>query len=191
MWISFWQPSRRSQTAGLRSVRPLDEKEARAVLNVLNDKILSKRVMRSRACYRDKNCGQGEVKAKCRVVCLGHQDPDLHSISRQSPTPGRTTEMILYAMLVGTRSFLTPTCFGTAGQEMPPQHSWRGARRTPRDLFPSSCGVARTASSSRHLAGFTIFIRSWATSTGCQMLQTCGPCPDSRPRAMAGMTSTR
>ena len=80
-----------------QSVRPLSHEEAQAVLR---DKILSKRILRSRACYRDKNCGQGEVKAKCRIVCLGHQDPDLGRLSRTSPTPGRCAEMILYAMLV-------------------------------------------------------------------------------------------
>eukprot|EP00913_Durusdinium_trenchii_P014270 g13388.t1 len=80
-----------------RSVKPLSREEAQAVLR---DKILSKRVLRSRACYRDKNVGQGEVKAKCRIVCLGHQDPDLEVLNRSSPTPGRTSEMVMYAMIV-------------------------------------------------------------------------------------------
>ena len=80
-----------------RSVKPLSREEAQAVLR---DKILSKRVLRSRACYRDKNVGQGEVKAKCRIVCLGHQDPDLEVLNRSSPTPGRTSETVMYAMIV-------------------------------------------------------------------------------------------
>ncbi|CAK9045906.1 unnamed protein product [Durusdinium trenchii] len=42
----------------------------------------------------------GEVKAKCRIVCLGHEDPDLDRLSRSSPTPGRTIEMICYQMIV-------------------------------------------------------------------------------------------
>ncbi|CAK9114796.1 Protease Do-like 9 [Durusdinium trenchii] len=80
-----------------QSVRPLTKEECR---QVLQDKILRKRIMRSRACYRDKNVGQGEVKAKCRIVCLGHEDPDLDRLSRSSPTPGRTIEMICYQMIV-------------------------------------------------------------------------------------------
>ena len=80
-----------------RSIRPLSREEA---LAVYKDKMLRHRIMRSRALYRDKNCGQGELRAKCRVVCLGHQDPDLQQITRSSPTPGRVTEMLLYALIV-------------------------------------------------------------------------------------------
>ena len=80
-----------------RSIRPLTREEA---LAVYKDKMLRHRIMRSRALYRDKNCGQGELKAKCRVVCLGHQDPDLQQITRSSPTPGRVTEMVLYCLIV-------------------------------------------------------------------------------------------
>ena len=80
-----------------RSVRPLSKEETK---QVLADRTLSKRIMRSRACYRDKNCGQGELKAKCRIVCLGHTDPDLMKLTRTAPTPGRVSEMILFAMLV-------------------------------------------------------------------------------------------
>ena len=79
-----------------RSVRPLSHEEAQ---KVLRDKILSKRILRSRACYRDKNVGQGELKAKCRIVCLGHLDPDLELLDRSAPTPGRTTEMLMLAMI--------------------------------------------------------------------------------------------
>ena len=80
-----------------QSVRPLTREEAQAVYK---DKLLKKRILRSRACYRDKNCGQGELRPKCRIVCLGHQDPDLASLTRNSPTPGRCTEHLLYLMLV-------------------------------------------------------------------------------------------
>ena len=79
-----------------RSVKPLTREEAQ---RVLRDKILSKRILRSRACYRDKNVGQGELKAKCRIVCLGHLDPDLELLDRSAPTPGRTTEMLMLAMI--------------------------------------------------------------------------------------------
>ena len=80
-----------------QSVLPLTETEAQ---QVFQDRVLSKRILRSRAAYRDKNCGQGEVKAKCRIVALGHQDPDLYRISRDAPTPGRASEHLIFAMAV-------------------------------------------------------------------------------------------
>lgn len=33
--------------------------------------------LKSRAAYRDKHRGQGELRAKCCVVALGNKDPDL------------------------------------------------------------------------------------------------------------------
>ncbi|CAK9077032.1 unnamed protein product [Durusdinium trenchii] len=42
---------------------------------------------------------RGELKAKCRIVCLGHLDPDLELLDRSAPTPGRTTEMLMLAMI--------------------------------------------------------------------------------------------
>ena len=80
-----------------QSVRPLSEQEEK---EVLSNPALKPRILKSRAAYRDKNAGQGELKAKCRIVCLGHLDPDLKNLSRSSPTPGRCAEMLLYAMLV-------------------------------------------------------------------------------------------
>jgi hypothetical protein len=45
---------------------------------VLKDPVLGTRV-RSRACYRDKSQGQGELRAKTRVVVLGQRsEPDGH-----------------------------------------------------------------------------------------------------------------
>ncbi|CAE7029534.1 RE2 [Symbiodinium sp. CCMP2592] len=86
-------------------VRPLSDKEAN---EVLKDPLLRTRVLKSRACYRDKACGQGALQAKCRVVVLGHRDPDLHAISRDAPTPTRLTEHILLAVYISgrNRSFL-------------------------------------------------------------------------------------
>jgi hypothetical protein len=40
------------------------------------------------------------MKPKCRIVALGHCDPDLETITRPSPTPGRTTEHVMYALAV-------------------------------------------------------------------------------------------
>eukprot|EP00439_Symbiodinium_sp_Y106_P037341 s4645_g4.t1 len=80
-----------------QSVEPLSHEQAQ---QVLGDKILVKRILRSRACYRDKSRGCGPIKAKCRIVCLGHADPDLFSLNRQAPTPGRTAEHVAFMMLV-------------------------------------------------------------------------------------------
>ena len=79
------------------SIRPLTEDE---IQRVKADPALKKRILRSRAAYRDKNRNQGEVKAKCRIVALGHEDPDIFDITRSSPTPGRATEHILYLIAV-------------------------------------------------------------------------------------------
>ena len=80
-----------------RSIRPLSQEE---VARVRSDPLLKKRVLRSRAAYRDKHRGQGELKAKCRVVALGHNDPDLFDLTRSSPTPGRATEHLLFILSV-------------------------------------------------------------------------------------------
>ena len=81
----------------MAKVEALSHEEAH---RVLSDKILVKRILRSRACYRDKSRGSGPIKAKCRIVCLGHSDPDLFSLNRQAPTPGRTAEHVTFMMLV-------------------------------------------------------------------------------------------
>ena len=57
-----------------QSIRPLSDEE---IAKIKADPALRKRVLRSRAAYRDKNRSQGELKAKCRIVALGHNDPDL------------------------------------------------------------------------------------------------------------------
>ena len=67
-------------------VRPLAHHEAK---EVFKDERLRRRILRSRAAYRDKNKGLGEIKAKCRVVLIGCQDPDMFQLSRDSPPPGR------------------------------------------------------------------------------------------------------
>ena len=69
-----------------QSVQPLSDQEAE---KIFRDPVLGKRVLRSRACYRDKSFRVGEMRRKCRVVALGHLDPDLGSIHRNSATPGR------------------------------------------------------------------------------------------------------
>ena len=75
----------------------LTDQEAK---EIMNDPQKWKRIMRSRSCYRDKNVGVPPLKAKARVVALGHTDPDLSLISRDSPTPSRLSEMILLTVYV-------------------------------------------------------------------------------------------
>ena len=76
-------------------VRPLSRAEVR---KVMADPELSKRILKSRSAYRDKNKGLGEIKAKCRVVLIGCCDPDLFHLSRDSPTPSRLSESLVLAI---------------------------------------------------------------------------------------------
>ena len=71
-------------------VRPLSRTETR---RVLNDKSLRRRVLRSRMCYRDKNCGRPPLRCKARCVVTGFLDPDLRRLTRYSPTPTRLSAM--------------------------------------------------------------------------------------------------
>ena len=79
-----------------QSVERLSDEEAD---RIFKHPRLKHRVLKSRACYCDKSLGIGEVRAKCRIVALGHLDPDLRSITRNSATPGRIAEHMLYSML--------------------------------------------------------------------------------------------
>lgn len=67
-----------------QSVEPLPDSEAEYVLTHLR-----RRALPATARYRDKSRGQVEVKAKCRVVALGHVEcrpTDLKQLSRNSGT---------------------------------------------------------------------------------------------------------
>ena len=77
------------------SIEPVTPEEAAKILSNPSSR---KRVLRSRACYRNKSKDPNKLVAKTRVVALGHLDPDLASISRDSPTPSRTSECILMAI---------------------------------------------------------------------------------------------
>ena len=79
------------------SVKPLSHAEAE---RVLKDKILSKRILRTRSCFRDKSRGLAELVPKCRVVALGHKDPDIFRLNRECATPNRTSEHILFCVMV-------------------------------------------------------------------------------------------
>ena len=79
-------------------VRPLNKEEA---LRVLRDPALKGRVLKARVCYRNKNAGRATgLRAKARIVVLGHKDPDLEVISREAPTPHRLSEMAMITVFV-------------------------------------------------------------------------------------------
>ena len=82
---------------GWGSVEPVPDDEAAAILS---NPARRKRVLRSRACYRNKSRTPDTLIAKTRVVALGHLDPDLHRISRDSPTPMRVSEHILLSIFI-------------------------------------------------------------------------------------------
>ena len=86
-----------------QSVIPLDDKQAK---EILQDPIQKKRVLRSRSAFRDKSKGIPPLKAKCRVVALGHLDPDLFSLSRECATPSRQAEYLLLCIFVSGRNQL-------------------------------------------------------------------------------------
>ncbi|CAE7509174.1 RE1 [Symbiodinium sp. CCMP2456] len=73
-------------------IQPVSKKEAK---RIMGDPKLSRRVLKARAAYRDKAKGVGPLRAKCRVVIIGCADPDIFSISRDSPTPTRLSEALL------------------------------------------------------------------------------------------------
>ena len=76
---------------------PLTQKEAD---EVHQDPVLKRRILKARAAYRDKAKGVGPLRAKTRVVALGHNDPDLRHIDRESATPTRQSEYLLYARFI-------------------------------------------------------------------------------------------
>lgn len=79
------------------SVEPVPDEEA---VEILKNPAKRRRVLRSRACYRNKSRVPTQLIAKTRVVALGHLDPDLHRLNRDSPTPMRTSEHLLLAIYV-------------------------------------------------------------------------------------------
>ena len=52
--------------------------------------------LRKRCCYRDKAKGKPPLRAKACVVAHGHLDPDTRSLSRNTATPTRMSEMLLW-----------------------------------------------------------------------------------------------
>ena len=83
------------------SVRPISKKEA---AKILGDKELRKRVLRSRAAFRDKSRGVGPLRPKCRIVAVGCSDPDLWTLQRESATPTRQSEFLVFAIYIAGRN---------------------------------------------------------------------------------------
>lgn len=83
------------------SVEPICQKEAEEIFKC---PIRRRRILRSRAAYRDKSKGLSRVQAKTRVVALGHLDPDLSTLSRESATPMRQSEYLLYSIFIAGKN---------------------------------------------------------------------------------------
>ena len=75
-----------------KGIRPLNQAEAN---QVWENPRMRRRILKSRAAYRDKARGQGPLRAKTRVVLIGCGDPDLRQLTRDSPTPSRLSELII------------------------------------------------------------------------------------------------
>ena len=58
-----------------------------------------KRILKSRTAFRDKAKNVGPLRAKARCG-FGCNDPDLYSLSRESATPTRQAEMLVYAIFI-------------------------------------------------------------------------------------------
>ena len=74
---------------------PVDDKTA---AKIRADPRTRRRILKSRAAYRDKNRGVPPLKPKCRVVIVGCGDPDIRQLSRDSPTPTRISEFLILAV---------------------------------------------------------------------------------------------
>lgn len=71
---------------------------------ILRDSAAKKRVLRSRAAYRDKARGVPPLRPKCPIVAVGCGDPDLHVIQRESATPTRQAEHIIYTIFIAAKN---------------------------------------------------------------------------------------
>ena len=110
----FFDPNK----AGKRT-KPISHDE------VLSDKDLKGRCLRSRAAYCDKNRGNGELKAKRRVVALGRTDPDLFSLGRLPPLEVRHDGSWLITTVIWPTHHA-----GGHGLEMPAQLASKGHSQT-------------------------------------------------------------
>ena len=75
-----------------KSLRPLNQSE---IKKIMSNPILRKRILKARATYRDKSCGAKEIPdAKCRIVIIGCNHPNLSTLNRYSPTPTDMSFMV-------------------------------------------------------------------------------------------------
>ena len=95
----FIESAQKEETSFLewKSLKPVPPEETK---RILSDPEQKKRVISSRACYRDKNKNIPPLKAKTRIVARGNQDPDLKSLTRQAPTPTRVSEMMTFLIFL-------------------------------------------------------------------------------------------
>ena len=73
-------------------IQPVDEA---TIKKIKSDPALRRRIIPSRNAYRDKNRGTPPLRAKCRTVVVGCQDPDIMELNRTSPTPSRVAEAVI------------------------------------------------------------------------------------------------
>ena len=134
------------------SVEPVGEAEAKAIMT---DPRRRRRVLKSRACYRNKSRDPSKLIAKTRVVALGHLDPDLYKINRDAPTPSRTSEYLLLSIYAAGVN-------GVLQNEPDPWELWSGDvstaflqglcedRDEPLYLMPPTDELTRRARTFRH-----------------------------------------
>ena len=87
--------------------------------------------LKFRAAFRDKAKNVGPLWAKARVVALGCNDPDLYSLCRESATPTRQAEMLVYAIFISGRN-------GRMNRDGTKWHLWTGDVRTFLQGVPES-----------------------------------------------------
>lgn len=90
--------------------RVLNPKEA---AQVYRDDRLRRRILKARAAYPGKNCGVGELFAKCRMVLIGCGEPDLEHLQWNTPTPTRAS-FFFVVQVYASSSRNTKTCWHLA-----------------------------------------------------------------------------
>ena len=130
-----------------QSVRALDAQEAN---KIFSDSRQRRRILRSRAAFRDKAKGVPPLKPKCRIVALGHLDPDLFSLSRESATPCRQSEYLLLSIFVSGRNGMLLSgngqwCLWSGDVKTAFLQGCPEPRKDPLYLLPPHDGVCRAA----------------------------------------------
>ncbi|CAJ1354878.1 unnamed protein product [Effrenium voratum] len=103
-YIDHFVEAVRAEEASFKTWSPLRPLSDDEVKEVLANPRLRRRVMRSRAAYRDKNKGLRPTRAKARVVIIGCTDPDLHELNRECATPTRQAEHVLLTFYISGRN---------------------------------------------------------------------------------------